>query len=208
MVAAASAATLQAKGLRELTDEQGKSLDSLTKMNGRLQDSVKKTSDMAVAMQKQLQILQDEQAERQAELARKPKLELYIENVPLNSFGVTFKAREATETKLTFDIVLTNSGDATATRGLLRVIAFARGVTMDCSSPWQKVYESEEDSPQHTILIPFDYIRPGARIPMSITFTYSAGQVPFSVNFSVDADEIPTGTALGGMTARPLERKP
>jgi hypothetical protein len=206
MEAMALAAGVQSKGLGKLIEEQGESLNSLEKMNGQLQDSMKNTGDMARAMKQQLKILQDEQSARQSELAKKPRLEIYVENVPLNSLtGANFEARESTITKLTFDVVLRNSGNAMATKGLLRVIAFAKDVSLASNMPSQPIYDVEKDSPQHGILIPFDYIRPNVRIPMSVTFTFPAGQQPFSVYFNVDADEIPTATPLGSMIARPLK---
>src|ERR1700678_372143 len=87
----------QATALPKLVDEQNKSMGSLSDMNDKLKDSLKQTTAMAAAMQKQVKILQDEQAARKAEMAKKPKLELYVENVLLTSLsGVDFKAREAT----------------------------------------------------------------------------------------------------------------
>jgi hypothetical protein len=193
-------------GLANLVDEQKKSLGSLTLMNNQLQDSVKKTGDMAVAMQRQLMILQDEQTARQAELAKKPKLELYVENIPIASLtGVNFNAREIAATKLTFDINLLNSGNATATKGQMRVVAFAKDVTITSNVPSQPIYETEKDSTQHGIIILFDYIRPTVKIAMSVTFTFPAGQEPFPVYFNVDAEEIPPLTPLGYMTVRPAK---
>jgi hypothetical protein len=202
--ATAKASEVQADALPKLVEEQKNSLSSLSDMNANLQGSLKKTTDMSVAMQKQLKILQDEQAARLAELAKKPKLELYVENVPLDSFsGVNFKAREASETKLTFDTFLINSGDATAHKGMVRVIVDVKDVAISASAPSTPIPELEKDDPQHGVLIPFDYIRPGVRIPWTITLTYPAGQQPFSIYFNIDADEIPTATRLGSFTARP-----
>src|ERR1700738_1783417 len=58
------ASTEQATVLSDVVDEQKKSVASLTQMNEKLQMSVKKTTDMASAMQEQLAILQEEQANR------------------------------------------------------------------------------------------------------------------------------------------------
>jgi hypothetical protein len=203
-VATAKAAAVQADALPKLVEEQRNSLSSLSDMNANLQGSLKETTGMSVAMRKQLQILQDEQAARLTELAKKPKLEIYVQNVPLGSLpGVNFKAREATETKLTFDILLRNSGNATAHKGLVRVIVDTKDVSMSASLPSQPLSDADKDDQQHGILIPFEFLRSGATFPFSITLTYPTGQKPFSIFFNVDADEIPTGTPLGSMTARP-----
>jgi len=205
--ATASTSNSQAAKLADLTSEERRSVDSLQKMNGQLQSSIQQTSNMAAAMQKQLKILQDEQAARQAELARKPRLELSVEGVPLMSAsGASFKAHEATDTTLVFGITLTNSGSATASRGQVRVIVFSKDVSVTCDAGFRTIFDVDNDQSQHGIIIPFDYIRPGVRIPMSITFNYPAGQQPFQVYFNVDADEIPTATPLGSFIAKPLDK--
>jgi len=205
--ATARTSAAQAEALPKLVDEQKRSMSSLSDMNDKLKDSLKQTTTMAAAMQKQVKILQDEQAARQAELAKKPKLELYVEDVPLTSLssGLNFKVREATETKLTFDVALKNSGDATANKGVVRVIVDVADVSITASLPFQPIPEAQKDEPQHGVLIPFEYIRSGARVVWTVSFTYPTGQQPFSVYFNVDADEVPTGTPLGSMLARPLK---
>jgi cell division protein FtsB len=195
----------QAAKLKTLADEQTKSLDSLTEMNEKLRASLKQTSDMTAAMQEQLKILKDDQASRQAQLAKKPRLELDVGSVPLNTFfKVTFKAREVKETLVTYDAALKNLGDATATKGLVRVVIYAKDVNFQTNAPFQRTNE-EPDSPSHTFLIPFDYLRPGVTIPMSFTFTYPKGQQPFTVIFNVDADELSVATPLGSLTIKPLK---
>jgi hypothetical protein len=207
----------QATTLKALTDEQTKSLDSLKQMNGALQTSVKKTTDMAIvmqqqlrqttdmaiAMQQQLKIIQEDQASRQAEAAKKPKLELQVGNVPVNTFfSVPIKAREETDTKSVFGARLINDGDAPARHGMLRVIVSGKEVSAQSSAAFQKIYE-DPDSVMHAILISFDVVRPHGNVGMDITLNYPKGQAPFTVIFNVDADEIATATSLGGMTVKP-----
>jgi hypothetical protein len=204
--ATAHASGVQAEALPKLIEEQKKSLSSLADMNEKLQGSVRETAAMSVAMRKQLKILQDEQASRQAELARKPKLELYGGGIPLNSLvNVPVPVRENTVTKTTLGISLRNSGTASATKGTLRVIVFAKDVSLECSAPFQRIFEEAPDSPQHVIVIPFDYVRPNGNLPMSITATYPPGQAPFIIVFNVDAEEISVGTPLGGLVVTPLK---
>jgi hypothetical protein len=195
----------QAMHLKTLTDEQIKSLDSLKEMNEKLQFSVKKTADMAVAMQEQLGILKEEQAGRQAQLAKKPKLELDIGSVPLDTFfKVNFKEREQTDTTITFDFTLKNLGDATATKGSIRAIVTAKDVSLRCNCRFELVNEAA-DSPTHTFLIAFDYLRSKVIVLLPITFSYPKGQKPFDVIFNVDADELPTATPLGNIRITPRQ---
>jgi hypothetical protein len=202
--ATAKTSAAQALALPKLVDEQTKSLDSLSDMNSKLKDSLQQTTAMSRAMRDQLKILQDEQAVRLAELAKKPKLELYVGGIPLNSLtNIPIPSRESTTTKTTWVISLRNSGTGAATKGVLRVIVFGKDVTLDCSSVFERVFEPETDSAQHAILIPFERARATGNLSMSITANYPKGQQVFSIVFNVDADEIPVATLLGVMTVNP-----
>jgi len=193
----------QAAKLKTLADEQTKSLASLGQMNDKLQSSLRRTGRMVSAMEEQLKILKEEQAIRQAQLAKKPKLEINISGSPLISTRQdALKAREFTATRAGYDLSLTNSGDATATGGLLRVMVMAKDVNLDPSSGFQRPYE-EPDSAVHTFLLNFGNLRPRVTLPMRITFVFPKGQEQFMVMLNVDADEIATGTYLGSMQVTP-----
>jgi hypothetical protein len=204
-----TAATVKAVGeLRKAQEqaltEQTKSLASLEQMNTALQSSVRETAQMLEAAQKQLQILQAEQAARLAELAKKPNLQLYVGASVLKPVGATesAKPKQITSTLASFDITLRNGGNASATKGVLRIIAFDKDVRVSSSAPSQGVYEPDANSP-HTLLVPFELLRPNVQIPMSITANYPAGQQPFIITFNVDADEVPTATPLGVIAVNP-----
>jgi hypothetical protein len=204
-----TAATVKAVGeLRRAQEqaltEQTKSLASLEQMNTALQSSVRETAQMLEAAQKQLQILQVEQAARLAELAKKPNLQLYVGRSVLKPVGATepAKPKQITSTLASFDITLGNAGNASATKGVLRIIAFDKDVRVSSSAPSQGVYEPDANSP-HTLLVPFELLRPNVQIPMSITANYPAGQKPFIIIFNVDADEVPTATPLGAIAVNP-----
>jgi hypothetical protein len=66
----------------------------------------------------------------------------------------------------------------------------------------ERPYE-EPDSPSHTFLIPFDYLRAAVTLPLSSTFNYPKGQQSFTVIFNVDVDELPAATPLGSITIKP-----
>jgi hypothetical protein len=204
---AATAQTMKVlqKAQQDSLDEQKKSLTSLTQMNDKLQGSLQQTGDMAVAVRKQLAILQEEQNSRLAEQAKKPKLELDAGATPLNTLvTIPLKSREESETKVTFDLYLRNLGDAAARNGILRVIVNAKDLTLECNSQYQRLFE-EPDSTFHVILVPFQVIRSNGNMPLSITANFPKGQQPFSLLFNVDADEISTATPLGGINYRPIK---
>jgi hypothetical protein len=206
--ATANNSETQANRLKTLADEQAQSLDSLQKMNDQLQTSLQTTIKMEVAMQKQLRILQDEQARRLAEQAKKPKLEVFVGQSPLVSIvpNLPLVPTEFTISKAVWDISLRNSGSAPATRGLLRIIAFDKDVTLDCSFPHQQIHEGKPNESQHAMLVPFEVLRPNGNILMSVIANYPAGQPQFVLLFNVDADEIPVATPLGVITVTPPKR--
>jgi hypothetical protein len=203
----AAAAKEQATQLAQLTEQQKQSLDALQHMNDELQGSLRKTGEMAEATRQQLKILQDEEVRRQAELAKKPKLELYAGDVSVTGSTVIPKfptQQQQNATKSVVDFSLRNLGNAAATNGTLRIIVFNRDVILECRSPFERLHEDPENIPAgHAILVPFSRVRPGSALPMSVTATYRAGEWPFTIFFNVDADEIPVGTPLGSLTITP-----
>jgi hypothetical protein len=205
----ATASASQALALPQLVDEQKTSMQSLSDMNDKLKGSLQQTTVMSTAMRDQLKILREEQVARQAELAKKPKLVLYAENVLLTTPAPNgnFNARDGSPTQATFNILLLNSGSAKATRGMMRVLVDSTDVSITAgpSTFAPPIPHLEPDDPYHGVMISFEYLRSGARVAWPITFSYPAGQHPFSVMFNVDADEIETGTPLGRMTITPLK---
>ncbi len=203
---AASAMSTVSTSIKAVADGQAASLGDLKQMNESLQSSLARTGTMTSATQKQLQILQGEQARRLAQLAKKPKLELYISSVLLPPNGIfPAKARESTDTQSNYDVILKNSGDATATKGNLRVVVLGKGTWLSSNVQSTRPYEPP-DSEIHTFLIPFDYLRPSVQIPMSFTIGYPKGQAgAVMVVWNVDTDELPTATPLGTLVVIPPE---
>jgi hypothetical protein len=200
----AAAAKEQATQLSQLTVQQKQSLDALVLMNNELQGSLHKTSEMAGATRQQLKILQDEEARRVAAQAKKPKLVLFVGQTPLNSTSsAPLFPKEQTPTKTIFNLTLQNDGDAPATQGLLRIIVVGKDVSLECSAPFERIYEPDSNSPQHVILVSFARLRPHGNILMSLTANYPAGQMPFPIYINVDAEEIPVATMLGGLNVAP-----
>ena len=173
--------------------------------NENVQKNLNLTKGMATALQGQLDILKQQQAERKAELSKKPKLELYAgavgtpEMVSLNSNPpVPAPFRDKTDTSQSFDLHLRNTGTASALNGLLRVVIFAPDVQMQSTSPFQLIADAS-NLQQHIYTLNFDRLRPGIIIPIAITFIYSKDHAPFVVLFNVDDDESDSGTFLGDL---------
>ena len=184
--------------LEILAGSQTQSLGHLKQMDDSLQFSQKTTGAMASAARKQLQILQGEQASRASQLAKKPKLALYVGELPVNRLNAPFNPRSETITSKSFDFRLANEGDAIATRPLLRVIISNKDVSVQSTTQVQRPVEPA-DSSNHVFLLPLDNIRPKVSVPMTLTFTYPAGTKTFQVDFNVDADEIDAATFLGAI---------
>jgi hypothetical protein len=202
--ATATSAQLQADRLSTLSEEQKTSLASLSLMNDKLQTNLRENSTMATALQKQLKILQDEQSVRLAEQSKKPKLEVYVGQVPLNSFGgISIPTVEKTPTKMVWNVTVRNSGTGPANKGLIRIIAYGKDVTVDCSVPHYPIPDNDPDRVQNTIGVPFDVMRPKATLAMTVTTNYPVGHAPFTLIFNVDADEIDVATLLGAINVTP-----
>ncbi len=204
--ATASAMMTVSESLQRLAKDQAESLNRLTQMNTTLTDSLRTGGKMVGAASKQLNILQQEQAERAAQLAKKPQLELALGNslLPLVFNAVhppSFPAREHTDTSSTFDARILNAGNAAATKMQFRVILLATDVTFSALNAMQT--PEPPDSPSRTYLMNIDILRPGVNLPMTMTFTFPKGRAPFQVMFNADADEIQTATPLGTVLINP-----
>jgi len=197
--------------LESLSKAQTESLARLNQMSETLRDSFKTSSTAARAMREQLNILQQEQAERTAQLAKKPKLQLSIGQVPViigpfNTLRLpNYPVREQTDTSITFDLRLFNAGTAPATRLTFRITVWSSDVSVQSSEPLTQLNEPP-GSPTKTTIIPIETVRPRVNIPMTLTLTFPKGHDPFDVDFTADANEIETGTPLGAVKVTP--RKP
>jgi len=157
-------------------------------------DSLKSLAD---AQATSLRILQGEQAER----AKKPRLALYVGHVPLAQAHVTFKPREETDTWATFDLVLKNVGEATASRVTWRVL-----VPPDISvtsSPEPTPANDLPDRPVHALLYPLDFMSSGNYTEVSITFSFPKGHQPFHAAFNWSSPEMAGETSLGVLSVTP-----
>lgn len=194
--------------LGKLNDKQDRSLEAQRVANENLQNSVNQTTSMATALRKQLKIIESEQAARLAQAAKKPKLELTINGTPLNVPYVPVTPTDQTDTNQTFDLVVTNIGDATAHNGALRVATDAKDVQIVVSGANQLIPVTEPKGAQGVeYLIPFNYLRPGIHFTVPMSFNYPKGKQPFGVVFNVDVDELDAKTLLGFLIVNPANNR-
>jgi hypothetical protein len=208
--AAATADAMKAakKSLESLAADQTKSLDRLKEMNDKLRASLTTTGTMASSTGQQLEILQQEQADRLAQRAKKPKLVLYVGGMSVVTTPqmAPLPPRQHTDTSLTDDLLIKNEGDATATNLLIRVTVYAKDVVTQLIPNAQQPIEPP-DTPYQIFLIPVERLRPNASFSMSLSFAYPKGHGPFPVQFNADADELGTASPLGIFTVNPQNVK-
>jgi hypothetical protein len=107
----------------------------------------------------------------------------------------------------TFDLILTNTGNAAAHNGILRVDivgANARLNVVRGPNILQPAVQSTFLFPYPSYLIPFTTLRAKAVFTVPVAFSYPKGTQEFSVKFTVDEDEIDTATSLGALIIRPV----
>jgi hypothetical protein len=180
----ATAMGTAANSLQTLTDAQGKSLIRLNEMNEKLQASLATTGTMASTLQTQLGILQKEQAEKLAQLSRKPKLVLWTtgDEGPLEYV----KPRIEGDSPVGFGLTLRNQGTATANKIRFRVEILTSSVDLKTIP----LFTNQSRGPNDDYILEFPFQRPGMPLPITLTFTFRKNQSPFDVNFFAEADEV------------------
>jgi hypothetical protein len=193
--------------LGKLNDKQDRSLEAQRTANKNLQDSLNQTTLMATALRRQLKIIESEQADRLTQAAKKPKLQITVNGIPLSIPNSPIAVRDQTETSQTYDFVVTNVGDATAHNGILRIATNATGVQMSVSGANSIIPVTEpKDTVGAEYTAPFLYLRAGTHFTLPITFSYPKGSPPFIIIFNVDVDELNSQTPLGFLTIFPSSR--
>lgn len=195
----------QAEKLRQLASSQEKSLASLVKMNEALQTSVNATRSMNEAMKRQLAILEIEQKQRLAELARVPKIEATLGGVPIKAgAGVAVPGRELTATDATLEMVLVNTGSATLKGGVLKVLVDAAAVELlSTNANWQKISLPEQIAKAASLIeVRIDKLSPAARTVILVHAKYPADTGPFLLTFGLEAENL-ARTELGSVIITP-----
>jgi hypothetical protein len=198
--ATAAAMTDVKTALQVLADEQTKSSDSLREMNDSLQSS-------AGAARNQLHILQQEQADTLAQRSKKPKLGLVLGGYALDSMRPPPKviARAETDTSMTLDFLLLNSGSATAHAAIIRVLVWDKEVGLQGEGTLMltAVPPTGVNDRAQVYTAAIGNLRDRNSLILPLTFTFPKGHKTFGVTIYADADEIETGTPLATLDISP-----
>jgi hypothetical protein len=203
--------------LKSLVADQKESLSRQGDTNAKLQDSIKQSGIMVTALQNQLTILQNQQAEHQAQLLKKPKLELQfgseedmqlISGLRMGQFPPpSVELRSHSEDSVTFDVRLDNRGDGAATGIRIRVKLQDRYVTVESEPPSKKEPEPK-NSPIHIWSMYPDSLKAPDSDQMIVTFKFEKGrQAPFQVTFEGDSTEIEREVLLSHFNYYPGKRQ-
>jgi hypothetical protein len=183
--------------------KQGKVLDGMARSMADSAATIQTVRDelksLAADQAKTREILQQQEADRLAQAAKKPKLVLYLEDIPLKA-GTHFTPRKETETSVTFDLDLTNNGNATATDVLFHVSVSAKEVFVD--PPFTEV-PLPSDQTMRTFQAPSNLpIRPQSHARVTMTLHYPKGHAPFDVVFLAETNDQPPAP-LGSLRVTP-----
>lgn len=177
-------------GIRE-AHEQSKVLDRQLSVLGRMDVSAASTAAL----------LQQEQAER----GKKPKLALYVWNVPIDRATPRLKSIPGLSQDLaTFDLFVKNEGDAPASTARLQVLT-PEGVSLGGASPFASGPEFGPPLPRNAQRwsLPLPQLPIGETTKISVQFYVQKGHAAFKVAFSLDAPELPAVMPLGSLTVLP-----
>jgi hypothetical protein len=187
--------------------QQDKVLDKQTTALTHMDASTAATSDslqkLIAAQDASLKILQQEQAER----AKKPKLALYVGNIPLDRASVRLNPRGGgAGTVAEVTLLLKNEGDAAI--GAFRIHALVpTGVSLE--SNWTpSVPEFEPQPSPRTIRLTLQLLplpaRETVRIQTAILVSGVSGVKPsFKIPFAFDTLELQAVAPLGSLTVLP-----
>jgi hypothetical protein len=185
--------------------KQDKALDRQVSVLGRMDSSTAATSDslqrLVAAQDESLKILQQEQAER----AKKPRLALYVDNIPLTRASAHLKFRTGSaQTCASLDLLLKNEGDAAVSTFRLHAIVPA-GVVL-ITSQLVTVPESEPPAGGNTssVTLQLAPLPAGQMVRIHVEiYVPNDHHSPFKIPFTVDALELQAVAHLGSLTVVP-----
>jgi hypothetical protein len=156
---------------------------------------------LIAAQDASLKIIQKVEADRVAQLAKRPKLILYIGHVPLAKARGPLKPSQETDNSATFDIVLRNAGEATANKVIWRALVPPEVTAF--SQPLPTPGNDLPDRPVHAYLYFQDLIAPKGYTEVTVTVLFPKGHAPFAVTFNASSPEIIGETPLGVLSITP-----
>ncbi len=186
--------------------KQGNVLDHMDAIAAATADTMEKVRDelksLAADQAKAREILEEQERDRLAQLAKKPALVLLVGHVPLTKVPGVFKPSQETDNSATFNFVLQNMGDGTANRVYFRALAPPE-VTLVATSPTVPVTDFPDRRVRASVWYYPESITPKGYVGITITFIFPLGHTPFQVAFNADSLEIANGTSLGVLTVTP-----
>ena len=151
---------------------------------------------------KSREILQQQEADREAQLAKKPVLALFVGHARLDKPHGPLKPRQEADSSVTYDFVFQNVGDATANKIYFRALV-PPDVFLMASAPNVPANDLP-DRPVHAWVWFYpEALTPKGYVEITITFTFPKGYAPFQVAFNADSLEIRSETPLGLLTITP-----
>jgi hypothetical protein len=192
--------------------KQGEALDRMARSTADTAATMQTVRDelksLAADQAKTREILQQQEADRLAQAAKKPKPVLYVGHVLLAKPHGPLKPSQESDTSAIFDFVLRNVGDANANKVTFRVLVPPDAGGVSSNTSFFPIYPASDlpDRPVRAFLLHVDSLRAKNYVQFSLTFVFPKSHPPFQVMFNVDADEIETDTPLGTFMITP--RKP
>ena len=184
---------------------QGKALKREVDVLGHMETSTRATSEslqkLVAAQDASLQILQQEQAER----TKKPRLALYVGNIPLDRAPVRLKAPrpQSTQATASLDLLLKNDGDAPVSTFRLHALVPA-GIVFQTDRLFT-VPESQPppDLKTYGVTLQLAPLPAGQVVRIHADIFVPDGYPPFEIPFTVDALELRAVALVGSLTVLP-----
>jgi hypothetical protein len=157
--------------------------------------------EAADAQAASLHVLQEERAER----ARKPRLALYLGNIPLDKAFVRVKPRAGTnQTMAVQDVLLKNEGDAPASTFRLHIVV--PGDVIFNADPLMTVpeYEPSASPNSHRVTLQIPLLPAGQTVRIHTEVYVPKGRPAFTIPFTADALELRAVLSLGSLKVIPL----
>lgn len=188
--------TRTAENIASLTNAQNSALNTQ-------RESLTTTSSINSAMQDQLEILREDQRQRNAELAKVPSLRLLSGGIPLNSVGnrPVFE-KEISSVDATYEFVLINVGDATARTFHVYVGTDNKDVKLTSDNMFEPMLLPSDAELRSAIDFPVPVLSASGRTALILKVGYPAGTKTITLHFWANGENIPN-MSLGDLTVHP-----
>jgi hypothetical protein len=186
--------------------KQGKVLDHMDASAAATAETMQAVRDelksLASDQAKAREILEQQERDRLAQLAKKPELVLLVGHVLLTRGHGAVKPTQQSDNSATFNFVLQNMGEATTSKVYFRAIT-PRDISVASSSPEVPITDFPDRPDRVSVWYYPEPITPKEYIGIRMTFYFPPGHSPFQVTFNADSLEIASNTPLGVLTVTP-----